>query len=167
MNIDNLSSKIVAHTMKGDWITCKKVMESIFAEESKLEIIAELINRLPNTAFELFFLNGLSYISQMEAHQFKNLFSLLKANPLGMYNLERFFVGYGGITRKDFSDMVGNLDYSATCDVDEKSISENNLANVRIMSRDEYTKMMCVHYDVPIDHVVAFHEKLKSLKEKQ
>jgi len=162
MDIENLSTKVVALKMKGEWVALKNVMESIFLEKGIVEIVAELANRLPNSTFEIFFLNGLLHMSQLNACQFKRLFSLLSDKPLGLYNLERLLVGYGGITRKDFHEMAGNLDYKETCVVDGERTTENNVP-VRIMTHDEYVKMMCMRYEIPIDTVVAFRKNLKSV----
>jgi len=164
MDIDDLASQISALERERNWSELTNVTASIFSEDNKLEILAQLVVRVTGLTLQAVVLKGLLYFSQLEKIQYKKLFHLLQNNPVGIYDLKIALITYGGLTKENLQELTGEYENKKESDenTSDNEINATHLDIKVITDPNVMLKRMCPYYEVTFNEVKTLQDRLRS-----
>src|SRR3954447_26511191 len=92
---DQMSTRIYRIVVTHEFSELDSIIQSVFDQQSRLELLVELAKRLSTTAFDNLCLRGLSYFNELNEQDYRKLFDLASTHDIALYNLTRFLLIHG------------------------------------------------------------------------
>ncbi|MFZ6760666.1 hypothetical protein ACO0K9_25955 [Undibacterium sp. Ji50W] len=158
--LEFFARKITDSVKRRAYSELEGIMQSIFLQEHKVVLLADLSDRLASSVFEAFFLCGLPYLLGMQIEEYRKLYELSKGHDIAIYQITRFLIIHGGARKQVLVTLCSN--YSEIQSVDQFKYYLEEMGDVR-PNQLKFNDLIYRDYQISAENINLFKAKLSPM----
>ena len=168
-----LAKRIMKATFEKAYARTHPIMDEIMASDHRLEILSQILPKLPGSSVTALFLCNLDQVMKFSLDDYRQLYGLISGHDVAIFDLTVFLVDIGGIRGEQIRNFyldcpTGMFEHEVVfvrfkdghgddmaLDASEISIAEGE---------ERLFKIYFEEYDVSEGEILTFREHLQSLR---